>query len=139
MNWGKAIILSFILFAAFILTIVYRMMTQQVDLVKDDYYKEELNYQQQINRISNAKHHEAAILKHSPETNQINVSLPADAKKGEITFFRPSDKNLDFKKTFDNTHSLQLSTKNMAKGRWKVQIFWSDNQQEYYKEEEIFI
>lgn len=140
MNWGKAIILSFVLFATFILTIIYKMMNQRVDLVKEDYYVEELNYQKQIDRISNAKNVQSAtVLKYSAETNEIVITLPESVKKGDVMFFRPSDKSLDFKKSFKETHTLSIPTSTMAKGRWKVQVFWSDGQSEYYKEEEIFI
>lgn len=140
MNWGKAIVLSFVLFATFILTIIYKMMNQRVDLVKEDYYVEELNYQKQIDRISNAKNVQSAtVLKYSAETNEIVITLPASVKKGDVMFFRPSDKSLDFKKSFTETNTLSIPTSTMAKGRWKVQVFWSDGQSEYYKEEEIFI
>lgn len=140
MNWGKAIVLSFVLFATFILTIIYKMMNQRVDLVKEDYYVEELNYQKQIDRISNAKNVQSAtVLKYSAETNEIVITLPESVKKGDVMFFRPSDKSLDFKKSFNETNTLSIPTTTMAKGRWKVQVFWSDGQSEYYKEEEIFI
>lgn len=140
MNWGKAIVLSFVLFATFILTIIYKMMNQRVDLVKEDYYVEELNYQKQIDRISNAKNVQSAtVLKYSAETNEIVITLPESVKKGDVMFFRPSDKSLDFKKSFNETNTLSIPTSTMAKGRWKVQVFWSDGQSEYYKEEEIFI
>lgn len=140
MNWGKAIVLSFVLFATFILTIIYKMMNQRVDLVKEDYYVEELNYQKQIDRISNAKNIQSAtVLKYSAETNEIVITLPESVKKGDVMFFRPSDKSLDFKKSFNETNTLSIPTTTMAKGRWKVQVFWSDGQSEYYKEEEIFI
>jgi hypothetical protein len=49
-NWGGAIVLSFVVFAGFIGTMVYRMISQRVDLVADNYYQEEV-YQKQIERI----------------------------------------------------------------------------------------
>ena len=53
MNWGKWIIVSFVLFAAFIGTLVTVCMRAEVSLVSKDYYKEELEFQKQIVRIEN--------------------------------------------------------------------------------------
>ncbi len=138
MNWGKAIIITFILFAGFILSIVYTMMQQRIDLVKEDYYKEELNYQKQINRISNANK-STIKMKYSAQNQVFTIVLPEAVNKGEVKFFRPSDKHLDFKKAIPKGENFNFDTKNMAKGRWKVQVYWTDGQNEYFKEENIFI
>ncbi|WP_369886606.1 FixH family protein [Aquimarina sp. AD10] len=51
-NWGTAIVLVFIGFISFILYFVVRMNTEQKfthDLVTEEYYKEELAFQKEIN------------------------------------------------------------------------------------------
>ena len=45
MNWGNRIILVFVCFIAFILSMVTRAFQQDFDLVAEDYYAQELNYQ----------------------------------------------------------------------------------------------
>ena len=50
-NWGTAIIISFIAFICFILFFVIRMSTDNRanhDLVTEEYYKAELAYQKEI-------------------------------------------------------------------------------------------
>ena len=54
MNWGKSIILAFVLFAGFIATLVVVCVREDISLVSKDYYKEELLYQDQIQRLNNA-------------------------------------------------------------------------------------
>ena len=49
MNWGKSIVLSFILFAAFIGTLVTVCIRQDISLVSKDYYEEELQYDKSVN------------------------------------------------------------------------------------------
>ena len=53
MNWGKWIIVSFVLFAAFIGILVVICVRQDISLVSKNYYQEELAYQQQIDRMNN--------------------------------------------------------------------------------------
>jgi hypothetical protein len=138
MNWGKAITLSFILFAGFILSIVFMMMRQRVDLVREDYYKEEINYEKQLSRIKNTKQIPIKM-QYSTQNQQIKIVLPSLVKKGEILFFRPSDKNLDFKKNLGKESIQNFDTSQMAKGSWKIQVYWTDGRYDYFKEEELFI
>jgi len=56
-NWGTGIVIAMVLFMAFILQYVYRVSVYEKydhHLVADDYYKDELNYQKQIDKESNA-------------------------------------------------------------------------------------
>lgn len=53
MNWGKWIIVAFVLFAAFIGTLVTVCVKQDVSLVSRTYYQDELVFDQQIARIQN--------------------------------------------------------------------------------------
>ncbi len=138
MNWGKSITLAFILFAFFILSIVYSMMQQRVDLVRDDYYKEELNYEKQIEKIKNAKNI-SIKMRYSPENQQITITLPSAVKKGEVLFFRPSDKRMDFKKHIEKGNLFSFDTADLTKGYWKIQVYWTDGRYDYFKEEEVYI
>ena len=57
-NWGTAIVLAFIGFISFIMYFVISMNFNDKynhDLVTEDYYKEELGYQNDINKQSNAQ------------------------------------------------------------------------------------
>ena len=113
MNWGQSIILVFILFAGIIITLVTISMKQDVNLVADDYYKEEIAYQKQIDRQLNyqALNEKPEIKK---EGDQVILTYPASIAEqiedGEIHFFRPSDKNFDkkYKVKLDNNHQMIL-------------------------------
>ena len=49
MNWGKGIIIVMSSFVIFILTLVFILMSTRVDLTSEDYYKQEINFQKEIN------------------------------------------------------------------------------------------
>jgi hypothetical protein len=64
MNWGKSIILAFVLFAVFIGVLVTVCVRQDISLVSRDYYDEELDYQSKMDGARNA-----AGLSQKPEIN----------------------------------------------------------------------
>ena len=57
-NWGTGIVLAFIGFISFIMYFIITMnvdKTYEHDLVTEDYYAEELDYQNDINKLENSK------------------------------------------------------------------------------------
>ena len=52
MSWGKGIAIALTVFILFIATLVTIIIRQKVDLVSEDYYTQEINYQQEIDGIN---------------------------------------------------------------------------------------
>lgn len=139
MNVGKWIVVAFILFAGFIATLVTVCMRQDISLVSGDYYKQELAYQQQIDRASNT-----ATLKKKPvvQVNQQSVQITFDSslnvEQGEVKLFCPSDSQMD--RTFKLTPARQQFTYDVSglkHGMYRVKLFWTMTGKEYYQEEII--
>ena len=80
MNWGKSIVLAFVLFAGFVGFMAYNMATAKVDLVQANYYQTEIDYEKQISRIKNAKPFKDSIIKYLPAEKTINVVFPETVK-----------------------------------------------------------
>jgi nitrogen fixation protein FixH len=140
MNWGKSIVLCFILFATFVGTMAYKMATAKMDLVQKNYYQSELDFQKHINQVTNAKVYKTMkIMTYQPENQALRIGFPTPVSKGEVTFFRPSDKTLDFTVPIYRTSLFQYSTENLSKGRWKVQANWTDGALQYFLEDEFTI
>ena len=53
-SWGNKILIVYVAFGMFILFMVYKAVNTRYDLVSKDYYKEELRYQDRIDRLNNA-------------------------------------------------------------------------------------
>jgi len=143
MNWGKWIIVAFVLFAAFIATLVTVCVRQDISLVSKDYYKEELAYQDQIVRIQNA-----SLLAKRPTIKiinknilQINFDQFSEIEKGELRLFRPSNAAMDKKFHFDasNTTTKIFSIETMDKGMYRARMVWTMGKKEFFVEEVIFI
>ena len=143
MNFGGKIVILYLSFVALILTLVFNCYSMDVDLVSDDYYAQEINFQQKINATNNEKDLKGSI---THVINGKSVVLIADSSliakdfNGTINFFRPSDSKMDvhLKMNFKNNEQV-IETKQLVHGAYKLQLSWSSNQKNYYKEDVIFI
>lgn len=144
MNWGKSIVLAFILFAGLIITMVSISMQHDVNLVADNYYEEELAYEDQMNRIRNYEN-----LKDKPsisrKSDQIILTFPGNIadqmEQGEIHFFRPSDHKIDkkIKIKLNQNHQQTFPVSSFGKGLWKTKLNWNSKEKEYFFEEKIVL
>ncbi len=140
MDWGKSIVVAFVLFAAFITALVIICIRQDVNLVAKDYYNQELQYQKQIDRIDQTA---ALISKPSIaiENGMVRVDY-ADFQKvegGVLELFRPSDPLQDkkFSMNASNTGVQFFSTEGMQKGMYKARMKWTMMGTEFFVEQQV--
>lgn len=139
MNWGNKIVIAFICFAAFIGYMVVKAFQEDFDLVAEDYYAQEINYQQKLNKLSNAAEgNKEVIVKQVGEV--IELTFPEQAT-GEIHFYHPSRKIFDRKYAIDlskeNVHSVMKSE--LVPGSYRVNITWNSDQKDFYQQSSIYI
>jgi hypothetical protein len=143
MNWGKSIVLSFILFAAFIGTLVTVCLRQDISLVSKDYYKEELLYENQLTRLKNVSQLESkpTIKVLENKTIQIVFDRFDDIETGELRLFRPSDSSKDKKYSLKRTSNAtqEFPTADLTPGMYRAKMQWTMNGKEFFLEEVIFI
>jgi hypothetical protein len=144
MNWGAKIALSFIVFAIMIFTMVYISVNQDVNLVAEDYYKQEIRYQDQIERMKNTKQlSDRPVIVLNKEGQQVIVTFPEKLAgtmvSGSIHLFRPADYASDFQTglTLDDNNQAFISLSGKPAGLWKVKLTWRDGEKEYYDEKVI--
>ena len=141
MNWGKWIIVSFVLFAAFIATLVTVCMRADVGLVSKDYYKEELEFQKQITRMENTS---ALASKPTILAGDGRIEIAFDFRefeKGELMLFRPSDARLDKKFQLQTSTSelQQFPTDKIDPGMYRARMQWTMKGKEYFYEQVIYL
>ncbi len=141
MNWGNKIILSFVVFIGLIFTLVYISVNTDFYLVEEDYYAQELAYEDQIQRIKN---HDA--LGEKPAFNidrrafTAALTFPSDLVNnmvdGSVMFYRSNTAKLDkeFTLDFNEEGEFVVDISKFAVGAWKIKIKWADGEKEYYKE-----
>ena len=141
MNWGKSIVVAFVLFTAFIATLVTVCVKQDVSLVTKDYYREELVYQEQIDRMAHT-----AMLSVKPDikvgdANVLVISYPdfALVEEGALKLFRPSDPAMDkeFELRKTNGPALYFSTEGMERGMYRARLKWTMDGQDFYLEQVV--
>lgn len=144
MSWGWKITFTFIGFIGLMAYLVIGSFQQNIDLVSEDYYEHELNYQDRIDHKVNASNLENN-LQIKQENKRLAVGFPAvhqlDKISGEIKLYRPSNAGLDKTISIEpNEDGWQfLDKKDLVGGLYKVQVHWSDGTQKYYKEEKVMI
>lgn len=138
-SWGTWIVISFILFGAGTFTMVYISMNESIELVSDDYYEQELRYQDHIDAVKSTNAQEAQITA-TTGSAMLTLSFPQigarDTYAGTIQFFRPSDKKGDFQLplVLDSAYGQRVPSALLAKGLWRIKVSWSVGKQEFYSE-----
>lgn len=144
-NWGTAMVIAMVLFMVFILQFVYRTLAMDEydhELVSDDYYKDELYYQQEIDKINKANTLPENVRIERVEEGFVvffpKEMIPAEIS-GTVSFQRPSDKKLDFQKEIRlKNHQLLIQDKRLLNGKWNVKVDWKHKDEEYLLKESIF-
>jgi nitrogen fixation protein FixH len=143
MNWGYKIVIASALFMGYIIFLVTKCFQQDVSLVDKHYYKEEIEYQAQIQKIKNANLSNDLSVKYNPTSNQIALQFTAGTNQidGKVRLFRPSNDKMDklIPLKLDKKRMQLISDAGLAKGLWKVKVTWSDGQADYYEEEVIVL
>jgi nitrogen fixation protein FixH len=143
-NWGTGIVIAFIAFISFIMYFVISMNTNSKydhDLVTEDYYKQELEFQNEIDKESNSKHLVENI-SWKKTTDGIHIIFPASLKKenitGKVFLYRPSNKQFDFEIPISlSNNNLLIPDKRLLDGRWNIKVNWQYNGKSYLYKKEI--
>jgi hypothetical protein len=143
-SWGTGIVIAFAIFMGGTISTAVYLMNQDVNLVADDYYDQEINYQQQIDRMERTNQLEnKQIVSFNGSTVKISIPKVLINKRvtGEIYFYRPSDSNSDIIiPLITDTSGVQvIPAENLVKGYWKIKVRWLSNGKDYFSEERILI
>ncbi len=131
-TWPAAIIFSIVAFMIFILSFVYKVtFLPEYDhhLVSEEYYKDELNYQKEIDKENKGiALNENVIVK--KVTEGLLITFPKEFNPSDITgtisFKRLSNDKIDFNEPIKLvTNEFLIKDENLVEGRWDVKIEWS--------------
>lgn len=144
MSWGTGIVLAIISFIGFILYFVISMSTDEkysYDLVTEEYYKTELDFQHQLDKEKNSDNLSAKITVEKTSEGLI-VEFPSDLEpqniKGKLFLYRPSNKRLDNEIPLSlSSNQLLVPDESLVGGRWNIIVDWSYNKEDYYFKKEI--
>ena len=143
-HWGHGIALYFTIFASLMLGFVYMSAQQDVNLVTENYYAEEIAFQDRIDRINNTRKLKKQVT-FRREGAELYIQFPQGEVggpiSGNIQIFRPSDRFKDkqavVKADQNGVQRLDLNT--FTKGSYTIKVVWQADGQPFYSEYKIFI
>ncbi len=143
-SWPAGIIIALTAFIVFILSFVYKatfLPEYDHHLVSEDYYLDEINYQQEIDKLNKAEElKENVTLKKTATGLSINFPSEFDPTKieGTISFQRLSNDKIDFELPINlNSSQFVILDEALVEGRWDVKIEWTVYNNTYLFKEKI--
>lgn len=145
-GWGTSIVIAFALFITFILFFVFTVQSDSKydnELVVEEYYKKDSQYGEDYIKMQNAQN-----LAEKPVVTQtkdaVEIKFPASFvpkdMQGTVSFYRPSNKKLDFQVPISlSKPSLLIPKTNVVGGRWDIFIDWEYQSKSYKMKEVIYI
>ncbi|MGJ8550277.1 FixH family protein [Winogradskyella wichelsiae] len=145
-NWGTGIVIAFVCFISFIMYFIITMSVDDkydFDLVTEDYYGQELEFQEDLNK---EEHSKTLItnLNWTKTEKGVVINFPEDIDYKNITgtvfLYRPSNKQFDFEIPISlSNYNLLIPDKRLLGGRWNIKVDWKANDNSYiYKTEIIY-
>lgn len=146
LNWGNWIAAVYIAFVLFIGLMVYLAFGEKWDLVAEDYYEQELKYQDKIDRKANVFEEGLKPKLYVTEAS-LNIEFPDSILNeviddGKVEFFRPSDAAKDVTVTFDelaDEKELRVPLQILSKGKYLAKVSWKSGDKEYFYEQNVII
>jgi len=143
-NWGTGLVIALAAFICFIMYFVITMITNKEynhDLVVEEYYKQEIGFQDELNAKQNAENLPYKI-RIQKSTEGILLVFPQEIansfQKGTISFYRVSDKNMDFEKTIIlENNQMQIPASEVLEGRWNISVRWETKNKTFLSKQEI--
>jgi nitrogen fixation protein FixH len=129
--WPYAIILYFVVFIGAMATWIGFAVRNEQQLVRSDYYEQELKFQTEVDGQSRATGANVSI-DYDSIKQTLAVVLPPTAATASVYFYRPSDARMDREITLalkDGSQSIDV--KNFKSGLWKVRLKWIHDGAEY--------
>lgn len=140
------VISAFIIFMTLMVSFAIVASNHPINLVIDDYYKAEVAFQGQIDKMKNLDSlGEKPQVEFVADAGSVMIQMPEKLSDepitGQLKFYRPDGSVKDIQMTLlPNATGRQLvSAEQLERGRWKVQLDWTAGGRDYYYEEGVDI
>lgn len=136
-HWGWRVSAVYTAFALATIGFMIFSFTQRVDLVRTDYYANELQYDAFMNAQKNTEVLSQKT-KLKREGNTLQVILPSVPDKGSIQLYRPSGSNKDQVFSINpGVNQQTISIAGLQNGLWIVKINWTTKEKAFYYEQRV--
>jgi len=139
-TWGHGIIVTFVLFGAFMAYFYIHMTGENIELVGKGYYEDGQKFQEKIDeRKQTAALGKQAIFEVSSDYQAIKVDYPVGTEKLSLVFYRPSGSSMDqqINVISPKINPWIVPTPFLVKGPWLVSLRWKQGGKNYRNEQRI--
>lgn len=144
LNWGWGIVIALAIFMLFIGSIVFQLLFNKKydhQLVSENYYKDELLYQSEVNKIERANKLPKNVIIQNKD-GKLYIIFPKDLNFSEITgtvsFQFVIDAQFDFKQKIElESPVFEIDSSKLKKGTWRIKVDWKHQQISYLLKEKI--
>lgn len=143
-TWGTGIFVFMTAFVLLMTSFMIRAASNQEELVAENYYEQELAYQQQIDKLNRS----AALSEDLTLTSNdagLSLQFPSwtsgKAVTGTVQLQRPSDQRADDKLDLllDGKGHMVIPTADRLKGAYNVLVEWSVDGVSYLHRDRIYV
>ena len=137
-TWGHGIVVALGSFIIIILSLIWYFTStwKNSELITDNYYEEELAYQNVIDAKNKAINLKELPVYHQNDSG-ISVTFPSEINnsnsKFRIDLHRAEDQKLDIirEMELDQGNSIFIPAKVLAKGNYVLRVMWKKDNEEY--------
>ncbi|WP_294206581.1 FixH family protein [uncultured Chryseobacterium sp.] len=137
-SWGHGVVIALAAFMIFILSMMFLFPNGQKnsEMVTDNYYEEELKYQDVIDAKKRADQLEEKP-QYSQNTSGITISFPKDYNNSntavKFVLNRTDDQNLDIKKSvqLNQAQSFMIPAQVLKPGNYTLRLMWTKDKTDY--------
>ena len=129
--WPYAIVIYFAIFISAMVTWISFAVRNDQQLVRSDYYEQELKFQNEIDGQTRAAASNISV-DYDAVKQVIRISAPGVTENGSVYFYRPSNAKLDHQLALSlKDGSQSIDVRNFEAGLWKLRVSWTQNGAEY--------
>ncbi len=143
-NWGHGIFLALTLFVLFISSFVYKTLVKPEynhSLVSEEYYKEEIHYQKEIDRLNNAAAlSQNVVVNKTPKGIELIFPSTFDFNKitAKFTLQRVANKDFDLEKDVKlDSLTYLIHDKQLIRGMYSLKLNWEYEGKKYQLRDKI--
>lgn len=139
MHWGKGIALFYGVFVTAMIFAVIMSTQQDNSLVSEQYYLEDIKYQEQFNKVKNSQELKNPLqINYLSEEEILSLNFPENFNniKGVVFLFCPSDPYADERIEFSGKDII-IPTHNFKRALYKVKVSWENDEKSYFDEKTI--
>ncbi|MCX6351932.1 MAG: FixH family protein [Bacteroidetes bacterium] len=141
--WAYGIIAVFIIFATLMVSFAIVASKHKSNLVITDYYKAEIEFQQQINKADNYSHLAVKpLIYYDSAAQNLSIKWNRDITNkpiiGYLTLYRPNDPSKDVKFSLTSAE-FSIPSSLLKKGKYLAKLDWAMEGKSYYHQQIIMV